>query len=926
MSDSNQTARFRFWLWLIAWIGVIVPRRLRADWRQEWEAELRHRELLLADWDKLNWKTKSDLIQRSLGAFWDALILQPQRLEDEMFQDLRYGARMLWKNPGFTVVAALTLALGIGASTAIFSAVNPVLFESLPYPNADRLVMISDHGPDGARQDVTFGTFRELVERSRFFDDLAVMRGWQTTLTGQTEPELLDGQRVSAKYFETLGVVPALGRAFDSTDDRPGGPRVAILSNALWQRRYGGDHTIIGQQIALDETSYSVIGVMPATFESVLSPSANVWSLLQYDSSLPSFESREWGHHLRMVGRLQAGVRNDQAVRELEAIASTPVPEFSRPPWASFNEGLIVDSLKDETTRAVKPALLVILGAVILVLAIASVNVTNLALARGARRRGEFAVRAALGAPRTRLVRQLLTESLLLALLGGALGMIVADFGIRGLVALSPPGLPRVNAMGLNQTVLLFGMAITTLVGVIIGLVPARHASRSDITIGLQQGSQRTAGGHQLTRRVLVVTEVALALVLLVSAGLMLRSLQRLFSVDPGFNTSRLLTMQVQVSGRRFIGDARNRYFKDVLDAVGRVPGVNAAEFTSQLPLSGDLDEYGAHFEFDDANVGYSASRYAVSPGYFELMGIPLHRGRLLNAQDRTDAPLAVVISESLAQRKFPDQDPIGKRVQVGPADGTWHTIVGVVGDVKQASLAAPQSDALYTTPEQWRFADDAMSLVVRSGGNAATVAPSIRQAIWSVNKDIPIVRVATMDDLLARSASERRFVLILLEAFGLVALVLAAIGIYGVLSGSVTERTREIGVRLALGAQRADVLGLILRDGVKLTLGGVGIGLLGAWAATRLLTKLLYDVSATDPWSFGAVALLLTIVAMLACYLPARRATTGAGLEPLSIRWSRCGTNNQRRSSFALPDIQRNRPDYLIFGSGKRCCRPRIR
>jgi putative ABC transport system permease protein len=354
----------------------------------------------------------------------------------------------------------------------------------------------------------------------------------------------------------------------------------------------------------------------------------------------------------------------------------------------------------------------------------------------------------------------------------------------------------------------------------------------------------------------------------------MLRSLQRLFAVDPGFNSSHLLTMQVQVSGRRFNGDARNRYFKEILDAVGGVPGVNAAEFTSQLPLSGDLDEYGAHFEFDDANVGYSASRYAVSPGYFELMGIPLRRGRLLNAQDRTDAPLAVVISESLAQRKFPGQDPIGKRVQIGPADGTWHTIVGVVGNVKQASLAASQSDALYTTPEQWRFADNAMSLVVRSRDNAATLAPSIRQAIWSVNKDQPIVRVATMDSLLARSASERSFVLILLEAFGLTALVLAATGIYGVLSGSVTERTREIGVRLALGAKRADVLGLILSDGVKLTLVGVGFGLLGAWAATRLLTKLLYDVSATDPWSFGGVALLLTIVAMLACYLPARRAT----------------------------------------------------
>jgi putative ABC transport system permease protein len=873
-SNDKTISPVRPHLWLISWIGVIVPRRLRADWRQEWEAELRHRELLLADWDKLNRRTKLDLLRRSLGAFWDALVLQPQRLEEEMFQDLRYGARMLLKTPGFTLTAAFTLALGIGASTTIFSAVNPILFESLPYPSADRLVIISDHGPGGARQDVTFGTYRELVERGHFFDGLAVMRGWQPTLTGLAGPERLDGQRVSAKYFETLGVSPTFGRGFDSADDRPGGSRVTIISNALWQRRYGGDHTIIGQQITLDDASYSVIGVMPASFENILAPSAGVWTLLQYDSSLPSFESREWGHHLRMVGRLQSGIKKDQAARELGAIASTPVPEFSRPPWATFNQGLIVDSLKDETTRAVKPALLVILGAVILVLVISCVNVTNLLLARGARRRGEFAVRAALGAPRTRLVRQLLTESLLLALLGGVLGMIVADFGIRALVALSPPGLPRVTEMGLNQTVLFFGMAITTLVGVMVGFVPARHASRSDLTTALQQGSQRTTGGHQLTRRILVVAEVALALVLLVSAGLMLRSLQRLFAVDPGFNASHLLTMQVQVSGRRFDDVTRNRYFKEVLDAVGRVPGVTATGFSSQLPLSDDRDEYGAHFEFDEANAGYSAFRYAVTPGYFELMGIPLHHGRLLNEQDKADAPLAVVISESLAQRKFRDQDPLGKRVQIGPADGTWHTIVGVVGNIKQASLSASESDALYTTPEQWRFADNVMSLVVRARDNAAALAPNIRQAIWSVDKDQPIVRVATMDDLLARSASERRFVLILLETFGLVALVLAATGIYGVLSGSVTERTREIGVRLALGAQRADVLALILRDGVKLTLGGVGIGLLGAWAATGLLTKLLYDVSSTDPWSFGGVALMLTIVALLACYLPARRAT----------------------------------------------------
>jgi predicted permease len=486
-------------------------------------------------------------------------------------------------------------------------------------------------------------------------------------------------------------------------------------------------------------------------------------------------------------------------------------------------------------------------------------------------------MRAALGAGRTRMIRQLLTESVLLALFGGALGMVVAEFGIRALVALSPPGLPRVNAIGLDGAVLAFGVGITTLMGLVVGLIPALHASRGDLHIELQQSSQRTAGGYQLTRRALVVAEVALALVLLVSSGLLLRSLQRLFAISPGFDASHLLTMQVHTSGRRFDQDTTHRFFAEALEAVRRVPGVTAAAFTSQLPLSGDLDEYGVNFEpgpDGKPEGGYSTFRYAVTPGYFEVMGIPLRRGRLLDEHDVAGAPVAVLISESLAKRKFPDRDPIGKRLHVGRVDLPWYTIVGVVGDVRQASLAAPRSDAVYLTANQWYSPDNALSLVVRSHGDPAALAHTIRNAIWSVDKDQPIVRLATMDDLLAALAAERHFALTLFETFGLVALLLAATGIYGVLSGSVTERTREIGVRLALGAQRRDVLGLILRQGLKLTLSGVGLGLLAAWAATRVLTTLLYKVSATDPWIFGGVAILLTAVASLACYLPARRAT----------------------------------------------------
>jgi putative ABC transport system permease protein len=516
------------------------------------------------------------------------------RFIEDLWQDLWYGMRMLWKKPGFTLVAVLTLSLGIGASTAIFSAVNPVLFEPLPYPDAGRIMMIWDFRADDSRADVTFGTYRELVERSRSFDALSVMKSWQPTMTGPSEPERLDGQRVSESYFRVLGVMPTLGRSFDPSDDRLNGPRVAIISDGLWQRRFGGDRTIVGRQITLDDDTYTVIGVMPRGFENVPAPGAELWTTLQYDMS----QDRAWGHHLRMVGRLRPGVGVDQARQELGMIAQSPVPEFTRPTWALLKQGLIVNSLQDEMTRGVKPALVAVLGAVLLVLLIACVNVTNLLLARGAQRRGEFAIRAALGASKARLIRQMLTESLLLATTGGAFGILMAEYGVGALVALSPPGLPRVNAISVDGTVLIFALVITTLIGLMVGLIPALHASRNDLHTGLQQGSRRTVGGHQLTRRALVVAEVALALVLLIGAGLLLRSLQRLFAVDVGFDASHLLTMQVQASGHQFDDEAAtHRFFEQALEAVRQVPGVTAAAFTSQLPLSGDQDQYGVHFE-----------------------------------------------------------------------------------------------------------------------------------------------------------------------------------------------------------------------------------------------------------------------------------------------------------------------------------------
>jgi putative ABC transport system permease protein len=795
------------------------------------------------------------------------------------FADLRYAARRLHSNLGFTAVAAITLALGIGASTAIFSAVNPILFEPLPYPHPGRVAMIWERRSNSSPLAVTFGSFFGVSNRSRSFEALAVMKPWQPTMTSAAEPERFEGQRVSSAYFRALGVSPATERDFQSSDDTFKGPNVVIISDRLWRRRFASDTAIVGRQITLDDNLYTVIGLMPRSFENVLAPSAELWAPLQYDTTLPS-DGREWGHHLRMVGRLRPAVSMDQARSELDVFLHILGQMYVKGYDSSGGvpSGFLVNSLQSDLTRGVRPALLAVLGAVLFVLLIACVNVTNLLLARGAQRRGEFAMRVALGAGRSRLIRQLLTESLLLSLLGGVLGMVVALNGMRVLVALSPAELPRVAAIRLDGTVFAFALGLTTLVGLAVGLIPALHASRSSPQSGLQQISRRTAGSHQWTRRTLVVSEVALALVLLVSAGLLLRSLQQLFAIAPGFDASHLLTMQVQESGHRFDADRdRDRFFTLALEAVRKVPGVTAAAFTSQLPLSGDFESYGVEFESYPNETAEPAFRYAVTPGYFETTHIPLRRGRLLNDHDRPGAPVAVLISESYANRKFPTQDPLGMRVRIGPdighADKPWATIVGVVGDVKQTSLAISEPDAFYTSSTQWAWVDNVQSLVVRTRGDAASLAPAIRKAIWSVDKDQPIVRVATMDSLLAASEAERHFALVLFESFALVALVLAATGIYGVLSGSVTERIREIGIRAALGATRANILTLVVRQGMTLTFLGVLIGLAGAVAATQALVTLLFGTSRLDPLTYlGVIALLLSVSA-IACWIPAWRA-----------------------------------------------------
>jgi putative ABC transport system permease protein len=879
MADPTQTTRFRFWHWLIRFIGVLVPRRFRARWQQEWEAELEYREALLARWDRLDWHNKLALLWRSLGAFWDALWLQHQRLEEDMFQDLRFGFRMLLKNPGFTLIAVLTLALGIGANAAIFSVVNAAWLRPLPYPEAEQLVLVAHHNTKRAGNfELTPGGYLDVREQSKSFARLAAYVAQDFNLTGAGEPERLRGQSVSASLFPLLKVSPSAGRVFTDADDRAGASRVVILSHQLWQRRFGAQADLIGQTLTLDDQSCTVVGVMPPGFD-FPDKETELWVPLVFAANAANDRT---AYYLSGIARLKPGVTLATAQSELDVIARNLALAF---PQSNTDLGFSVESLHESLVSGFKQALFVLLGAVGCVLLIACVNVANLLLARAAVREKELAVRAALGAGRLRLLRQLLTESTLLALCGGALGLLLAVWGIKVLKLINPEGpgaIARLDEVSLDFRVLGFTLGVACLTGILFGLAPALQISKPDLQHALKEGGRGFTGahGHRL-RSLLVVTEIALSLVLLTGAGLLIRSFVRLQSVDLGFNPERLLTLRVELSdGKSQDLTRRVSFYQQVIERVRALPGVEAVGIVNAAPIvSPGMRSAIVVEDKPDPPPGQPqlANNRVVNPDYFRTLGVPLLKGRPLSAQDNLQTPAVAMINQAMARRYWGDEDPVGKRFKFAPraSDAPWLMVVGVVGDIRQGGLNAAPFPELYMpfTQGHQRWARPRV-LFVRTAGDPLNLVAAVKEQIWAVDKDQTVWAVRTMEEIVARSLAARRFNLWLLGAFATLALVLASVGIYGVISYAVSQRTREIGVRLALGAARRDILKLIVGQGLVLTLCGVGSGVVASLALTRWLSTLLFEVSPTDPLTFAGVALLLTAVALLACYLPARRAT----------------------------------------------------
>ncbi len=878
-------------LWLIRFIGLVVPQRLRADWRQEWEAELRYRETLLAEWDKLDWQNKLDLLRRSLGAFWDALWLQPQRWEDEMFQDLRYGVRMLFKHPGFTLVAVLTLSLGIGANTAVFSVVNAVLLRPLPYQNPDRMVVIWGNflKLNIEQMRAKAAEYVDYRNQTQSFETMAAYHTADFNFTSGQQPERIVGANVTANLFPMLGVTAAQGRLLSEKETQPSQNNVVVVSHKFWQQRLGGEANVIGRDIRLNDQTYVVVGVMPAGFEFPhpsfnFAEPAEFWTPLAFTAD--QIAERQRPYYLNVLGLLKPNVALEQARTEMTALGQRFEQQhrgYRGPNDADGGWRITIVPLQEQIVGKSRRALLVLFAAVGLVLLIACANAANLFLMRANVRQKELAVRAALGASRLRLIRQLLTESLLIAGLGGLFGLASAWWGVKALLALSPDNLPRLQEINVDGRVLLFTLGLSLLTGLIFGVAPALQASKLNLQHSLKEGGATATQGHHWLRNMLVVSEMAIALLLMIGAGLLLHSFLRLQRVNPGIDADHLLSAEIALPATRYTEPAKTAaFYQELLRKVESLPGVNSVSLSTIQPLSGFAlnDPFSIEGRPFDSNNATWAGWQQVTPNYFRTLGIPLVAGREFSEHDNADSLRVAIINESLARRYFSGENPIGKRLTLGSPrpDNPWKTIVGVVKDIPHRSLESVAEPDWYLPYLQQPRRE--MFLMVRSSVDPASLTAAIRNQVLAIDRDQPVTAIQTMNEVIASTTAPRRFNALLLGIFAAVALTLAAVGIFSVMSYSVTQRTQEIGVRMALGARANDVVGLIVRQGMTLAMVGIAGGIIASIAATRTMTSLLYGVTAFDLATFAIISLFLATVALLACYLPARRA---ARIDPMA-------------------------------------------
>jgi len=797
-----------------------------------------------------------------------------------LMDDIRYAVRRLLKNRGFTVVALIAIALGIGANSAMFSVINAVLLRPLPYHAPERLVTIWEQSPqrDLYEIPVCLANYRDWVDQNTVFEQISAYTFGNLNLSGTGEPERLFAVRTSANLFPLVGATPLLGRQFLAEEDKEGANRVVILSHGLWQRRFGSDSRIVGQSVTLNNQSYTVVGVMPASFQfpvgfgylgKVLNDPVDVYVPIAATAE----EASRGNFSFFSIGRLKQGVSIEQARAEMTAIEGRIVQQY---PEENSGIGISLIPTHEQTVKEIRPALLVLLGAVAFLLLIACTNIANLLLARAASREREIAIRNALGASRIRLLRLLLTESIILSLAGGCLGLLLALWGTDALLAIAPDNIPRLSEVGVDGRVFGFTLAVSLLTGIIFGLIPAIHASKPDLNEALKEGSRGSTGSAagKRIRSILVVVEVALSLVLLIGAGLMIRSLSRLQQIDLGFDPENVVALNLSLSSSKYPEEhQRVAFFQAALERLRSLSGVKSAGATTGLPLTLNLS--GSDFRIEgrpDPEPGTEVIIHtrSVSPGYFGTLGIRLIKGRDFTDRDNSDAPKVAVINSDLSRTHFSGEDPLGKRITFDEG-GSWISIAGVIDDVKQLGQDSSAQPEVYFPYAQ--ATHPSMSIVVRTASNPSSLVAAMKSQIQGIDQDLPVADVSTMEQLLSQSVSGRRFNMLLLTVFAVAALVLAAVGIYGVMSYSVSQRTHEIGIRMALGAQTSEVLKLVVRHGMFLTLAGLAVGFVASLLLTQLMSSMLFGVTATDPITFAAVSVLLAGVALGACFVPARRA-----------------------------------------------------